>query len=261
MSSAVLVGSLGGDGKTATWAHLNDFLAEVEAVFVTVPTAHHFAVAEAAAKRGVHMLLEWPPATSIKECQAMVQLAEEAGVEIGVSRPLRFHSLFAALPAAWRAELILLRRTVPTTVSASWPRWLADAVDLCCALAQTSSVQRVDAEAVRIGAPWPEAVAFGLRFHSGTYAQTSLRRSETTPGSQLYVAGPGFQQEADFHDTSQSAANVPGSEAYGNDPASLLHAETHAFVDALLDRRPVPVSALDGLHTMRLVERLMGKMR
>ncbi len=236
---------------------LDPFLAQVDAVFVAGPTAQHFPIAEAATKRGVHVFLEWPPATSIRECKAMVQLSEEAGVEVGVSRPLRFHGVFAKLPEAWRASLIVFRREVAREADAAWPRWLADAVDLCCALAQSSSVQRIDAEAVRHDAPWPEAVAFGLRFHSGAYAQVSLRRSRAPAAGALYVGGPGFEVEADFEELAEE--NVAGAGAYVAEPS--VEAETQAFLRAVARQRPAPVSILDGLHTMRLVERLMEKLR
>lgn len=233
-------------------ARLNAFLDGVEGVFVTVPTAAHFRIAEAATKRGVHVFLEWPPATSIRECQDVVQLSEEAGVEVGVSRPLRFHPVFEALPEAWRAALILLRQEIDETEEVAWPRWLADAVDLCCTLAQSHSVQRVDAEAVRTSAPWPEAVACGLRFHSGSYAQVSIRRSPTGAAHALYAANGDFDVAADL-----LVANDGPHDAY----ASRLVAETQAFLHAIMQQQPVPVSILDGLHTMRLVERLMEKLR
>jgi predicted dehydrogenase len=233
-------------------SRLDTFLEGVEVVFVTVPTAAHFRIAGAATKRGVHVFLEWPPATSIRECQDVVQLSEEAGVEVGVSRPLRFHPVFETLPEAWRAALILLRHEIGETEDVVWPRWLADAVDLCCTLAQSHSVQRVDAEAVRTSAPWPEAVACGLRFHSGSYAQISIRRSQTATAHALYAANSDFEVTADL-----LAANDGPADAY----ASSLVAETQAFLHAILQQQPVPVSILDGLHTMRLVERLMEKLR
>ncbi|HMB94143.1 MAG TPA: Gfo/Idh/MocA family oxidoreductase [Rhodothermales bacterium] len=233
-------------------SRLDAFLDGVEVVFVTVPTAAHFRIAEAATKQGVHVFLEWPPATSIRECQDVVQLSEEAGVEVGVSRPLRFHPVFETLPEAWRAALILLRQEIDETEEAAWPRWLADAIDLCCTLAQSHSVQRVDAEAVRMSALWPEAVACGLRFHSGSYAQISIRRSQAGAAHALYAANGDFDVAADL-----LAANDGSADAY----VSSLVAETQAFLHAIIQQQPVPVSILDGLHTMRLVERLMEKLR
>lgn len=238
-------------------------LDSVDAVFVTGPTGDHFRRAEAVAKQGVHVFLEWPPATSITECQAIVGLAEEARVEVGVSRPYRFHPVFDVLEAAGRASLIILNVQVEASQYV-WPRWLAEAIDLCCALAQSHSVQRIDAEAVRDGAVWPEAVAFAFRFHSGAYAQVNIRRVAGSPTGALYVAGAGFQIEETLRLESTSSSNLEENEeeeAAFEGRATLIQAETHAFLKALATPSPVPVSILDGLHTMRLVERLMKKLR
>lgn len=233
---------------------LAQFLERVDVVFVTVPTAEHFNLARAATKQGVHVFLEWPPATSVQECQSIIGLSEEAGIEVGVSRPLRFHPIFGTLPDGWRAALILLHRTISDTQEAAWPRWLADAVDLCCTLAQSSSVRRVDAEAVRSTSAWPDAVAFGLRYHNGTYAQVSIRRGDVAPSATLYGAGAGLEVDAAIDENdSDAAAYVSSSPA--------VETETHAFLEAVAQQRSAPVSILDGLQTMRLVEQLMRKLR
>ncbi len=247
MSGVTFEGALDGGA-------LDGFLEQIDAAFVTVPTAEHFRIAEAATKRGVHVFLEWPPATSIRECQAMIRLSEEARVEVGVSRPLRFHRVFETVPAAWRASLTVVRRTVAAAGEAAWPRWLAETVDLCCALSLSSSVQRIDAEAVRSEAAWPDAIAFALRFHSGAYAQVSIRRTTGAVGGAFYAAGSGFAVEAEIEE------NAAAPEAYET-AVSPIERETQAFLHALAGQRPAPVSILDGLHTMRLVERLMEKLR
>lgn len=223
---------------------LGSALGELDVLFVAVPTAEHYAVAEAAAKQGVHVFLEWPPATSLRECEALAGLAEEAGVEAGVSRPLRFHPGVAARPPEWRATLVLVRYESIGSSPALMHR-LADAVDLSCALARSSSVQRIDAEAVRQGAAWPEVMALGLRFHNGAYAQVVLRQRAGEDVAHLYAASTDIQLDVDLAPVA----------------ASPLRAETEAFLGAVAERRPAPVSVLDGLHTMRIVERVMGKLR
>lgn len=249
-------------------ADLYPFLEGLDVVFVTVPAAEHFQVAEVATKRGVHVFLEWPPATSTRECASIVHLAEEAGVEVGLSRPLRFHPVFSALPEGWRPDLVLVHQEVAP--GGAWQRHLADAVDLCCAFAGSSSVQRIDAEAARSGPAWPDALAFGIRFHNGVYVQGSLRRTDGAPSGELYAAGPGLQVAADLAGTEVRRRRTDGGEnavrptAFAEgDPgaADPLRAETAAFLEAAAEGRPVPVSVLDGLHTMRLLEKMMRKLR
>ncbi len=237
---------------------LDAFLDRTEVAFITVPTGAHFRMAEAAAKRGVHAFLEWPPATSLRECEAMIHLAEEAGIEVGVSRPLRFHPLFETLPKAGRPSVIVLTLPAREADARPWPPRLADAVDLCTALARSGSAQRIDAEAVRGAGERPEAVAFTLRFHNGVLAQAALGRFPPDRRASVYVAGGGFHRTFDLEDPENAGA----SEALDRPGlASPEAAETHAFLTALAAKRPPPVSLLDGLHTMRLVERLMERLR
>lgn len=218
---------------------------EIAVLFLEGPTAAHFRMARAAAAEGVHVFLGWPPATSLVECEGILQRAEEAGVEVGVSRPLRFHPGVATLPSDARAQLVVFSGVVSSEGPPAWPLWLADGIDLCCAMARSYSVQRIEAEAVRDGGIWPEAVAFSLRFHNGTYAQVNLRRGNPEGGT-LYVGGGGFQSEVVLKPTDHRAGLV---------------AETRAFLYAIQAGQPAPVSVLDGLQTLRLVERLMRRLR
>jgi predicted dehydrogenase len=237
----------------------NALFEDTDVALVTVPTASHYYVAQAAARHGVHLFLEWPPATSIRECESIVQLAEEAGVEVGISRPLRFHPLLDALDGR-RVHLIVLRQEVDARTPAFWPPRCADALDLCCALARSHSIQRIDAEAVPRHAAWPEAIAFALRFHSGTYAQVSLYRRQQPGDDLLYVAGADFQLESDLDGTALHGRPALG-DAATSDVRSPVEQETTAFLDALTADQIPPVTVLDGLHTMRLVERLMEQLR
>lgn len=239
---------------------LDAFLRTIDVAFLSTATADHFFVAEAAAKRGVHVFLEWPPATSIHECTTMVRLIEEAGVDVGVSRPWRFHPLLDGVAAVGRLHLIALNMTFAADARSTWPRPLADALDLCQSLTGDSSVQRIDAQAVRSTPPWADAVAFGLRFHQGTYAQILMRFGMETHAHTLYLGGSHGQQDhvlpAPHSSTSRGQHGSPDDFA-----ATLIQAETQAFLNALDQKQPAPVSMLDGLRTMRLTERLLAKLR
>jgi predicted dehydrogenase len=247
--------------------------------------------AEAALRQGRHLFLEWPPAASVGEAERLAAHAEEAGAEVGVSRPLRFHPLFAALPRGAHVGTVSVRQDVEragdgrNAVSPFRAR-LADALDLSVALAGAAgdegpaagrragrSVTHLDAQAVRAsdGARF-EALLAGLRFASGTYAQVAVRRGLTgAPRRRLRAAGHGgFQLGA--------ALDAPGvrvrgggarDEPRGPSPSSgdgafldaLRRRETRAFLKALQAGRPAPVSLLDAVAVMRLTERLLRQVR
>ncbi len=229
---------------------IQEALENVDVLFIGVPRPDRFQIAAQAARAGTHVFVEWPPATSIRECAALVLLAEESGLECGVSRPLRYSPLMESVEDNWRANLVSLSlhgAIHAADAPIAYPklsRLMADAVDLSCALVKSSSVRRVDAEAARNESSQPDATIFSLRFHSGAYAQVFIRLNGTPAKPEVYASGSGVKMEGTIA---------------GHDVA--IRQETLAFMAAVAEGRPVPVSVLDALHTMRIVERLQGLLR
>jgi predicted dehydrogenase len=215
-----------------------DAAEDVDLVFVGVPPARRFETATAALRSGAHVFLEWPPATSIRECAVLVRLAEESGREAAVSRTLRWSLHAPADP--WRARVI----SMETGGAEVLPRALADAVDLAFMLAGSMTVRRAEAEAAYDAKRALTSVAASLRFHNGAFMQALIRSGRRPGGVKLYAAGTGEEM----------AGAVRADE-------SALHAEAAAVLDALRAHRPVPVSALDAQQTMRVVERIMSRLR
>jgi predicted dehydrogenase len=71
---------------------------EVEAVSVVTPDFLHREIAMAAAEAGKHILLEKPMATTVEDCEAMIEAADEAGVKLMVD----FHNRWN--PAMWETK-------------------------------------------------------------------------------------------------------------------------------------------------------------
>ncbi|MEM8556969.1 MAG: Gfo/Idh/MocA family oxidoreductase [Bacteroidota bacterium] len=236
---------------TTPYASTALLLDACDAVCVATPTRDHFLLAEAAAKDGRHVFLEWPATTSVDECERLVRLGEEAGVEIGVAHPLPVAALLASRPHGWRPHLVSLH--LPAD-GLSWPFLLAGALDLSVALAGSADLPRLDAEADRHGALLG-TVAATLRFRSGTLAHLLLGDAVEAP--RLFVAGQGRRATAHRLDAplafDDDAPTRPG--------ASAADDGFDGFATALATERPAPRSALDALRTMRLAERLLQKLR
>ncbi len=227
------------DARLAAW------MRELEVAFIATPPAERFRVTEIALREGVHCFVAWPPAPALQDLERLSRLAEEARVEVGVSRPLRFHPVLQDVWKSTPPELLVYRQQVGGHGVVPWHARLAEAVDLCCALACSSSVLRIEGEAIRGGPTWLEAVAFGLRFHSGTYAQVLMWRDggDTTP--ELYLARTGWHRWLRL-------------EAEDEPPH---RAEVAAFLQALAGHQPAPVSLLETMQVLRIIERLMSRLR
>jgi predicted dehydrogenase len=74
--------------------------AEVEAVLVATPHPQHAAPAVAAARAGVHALVEKPLAATLADCDAMLAAARAAGTLLGVVSQRRFYEPVRRMKAA-----------------------------------------------------------------------------------------------------------------------------------------------------------------
>ena len=239
-----------------------------DVVCIATATMDHFLLAETCVRAGKHVFLEWPATTSIQECEMLVRLAEEAGVEVGVSAPQRFHPVVQTRPKGWHPTWIGYQGY--GFKQARWPHRLAEVIDLCTILAGSNNIRRMEGHATHAGPVRLDTVSFGLRFHNGTYAQASIRRYAPNRAERVSMAGGGYQLEADLI-TPRAALrhvatppNAPTNETF--EPLALadtdpLNAEVDAFLKALCQRRPCPVSILEALYTMRHVERLLTLLR
>lgn len=210
----------------------------LDLVFIGVPPARRYEAAAAALRAGAHVYLEWPPASSIRECADLVALAEESGREAAVSRTLRWS--VHPPPDPWRARVI----SIEMHGAESLTRAFAATIDLAFMFAGSASVGRIDAEAAYDARRAVTSVAASLRFHSGALAQALIRSAGDPVAVKVYAAGTGEEL------TSEARSDAPA-----------LRAEAVAVLDALREHRSVPGSAHDALQTMRVVERIMSRLR
>jgi predicted dehydrogenase len=80
---------------------------DVEAVSIAAPTHLHHDLATAAIRRGVHVMVEKPIASSVEEGRAIVAAARRAGVILMVGHVERFNPAVDAIKDALRGEDIL----------------------------------------------------------------------------------------------------------------------------------------------------------
>lgn len=220
------------DGTLAAALSAAGLVVDAGAAVVVVggPVAARATLARVAVAGGLDVFVAWPPG-SAAEAQALLALADEAGVEVGVERPLA-----ADLPLGpvRLASVSVVFDGAPE----AWPRRLAGALDVAARLAGTPGAARLDAEAERDGTAL-RAVAVTVRFRNGAFAHVLVRAVAGGSGLVVYAAGV--------------ETALPLDEALG--------AEAAAFARAVRDGRRAPYGLHDALATMRLTERVMAALR
>jgi len=95
-------GKFGGEFGCAVYRTLDELLAnpEVECVNVLTPNAYHFEAVVAAAVAGRHVLVEKPPAMSLRETDRMVETCAQHGVRFGVVLQCRVRKPIQAIKQA-----------------------------------------------------------------------------------------------------------------------------------------------------------------
>lgn len=83
--------------QTRAFDSIEELAGAVEAVSVAVPTHLHHAIASYLIKRGLHVLIEKPIASSTEEAEDLVRLSQEKGVILQVGHVERFNPVFAFL--------------------------------------------------------------------------------------------------------------------------------------------------------------------
>lgn len=193
--------------------------ARPDAISVCTPPKSHLPIASAAARRGVHVLVEKPMASSVADCRAIIDACAENGVTLLVGHKKRFVPTIVRLKSLTEGELgrirfMLHRYPHPWLSDKDW-FWqeddgggpiLENAVHAADTLGfLMGDVERVFAEGdsffAESRAPQINCAAWTLRFVDGGIA---------TVGSGM-VSMPAFSFEDFYAATDAGIAEISGS--------------------------------------------------
>lgn len=249
-SAAALTAALAAHGLLAADVHFEPAARGETALRIVLDDSMvSIAQLEDAVRAGWHGLLRWPPAIPARHAERLVALAEEAGTSVGILRPLR---RVAELPRphGMRASILTVAVDLPTAEVGRVESTIGDLVDLSSVLVGDASAQRTEVESTRGAGSDLSAVAATVRYQNGALAQLVLSYGEEPSRFHLVAAGGGVPRDA--------VTLAPGP--FPLDSAQLIRDAT-AFVDALVDRRPLTASLADGLETLRIAERICRALR
>lgn len=259
---------------------LDELLSSVDVVDICTPTDSHLVVAEASIAAGKPTLVEKPMARTVAQCRKMIDAAMAAGVPLMPGQVVRFFPEFAAAHQAVIDGKVGRPATVRTRRGGRAPKgsdlWFRDedrsgGILLDLAVHDFDwmrwtfgEVKSVFARTVRLGPGVADAEFTGdyalttLEFESGC-----LGHAETTwmdPSgfrATFEICGSDGMIEYDSRDVpnlrvhGESGSRSESALAPTDDP---FYRQLRAFLDAVRDGAPLPVSADDGMRAVAIAE-------
>jgi len=253
-----------------------EFIENVDAAVVAVPTLAHAEVATRLMEAGRHVLIEKPITATLEDAERLVSIASARGVILQVGHVERFNPAAEALKKIGAARFIEVHRLSPFPKRSLDIDVILDLMihdlDLLLALDQTRAVQ-IDAVGVPILTDQVDIANVRIRFESGLIANLTASRVSAEKlrkfrvwGSKLYASCDFLTRQAQVARLVVDEGGAPAirMESVGSnaeDPESEpLRRQAVAFVSAVENGAAPVVSGSDGLAVLRMAKEILGRM-
>jgi len=262
---------------TAAFEDADALLDAAAAVVVCAENANHRALVERAAKAGKHVLCEKPLATTPDEARAMVDACDAAGVQLMTAFPCRFSPAFGQLLAAVRrgdlGDVLAVRGTNRGRCPGGWfiDKALSGGGAVMDHTVHVADLLRVllgsepaevfcEADNRVLHGDFDDTGFLAITFENGVFAtlDASWSRPKTFPtwgDVTLGVTGTRGVMELDlFAQEMTLFDDTRGRVAYQGWGSSIDRGLVAAFIEAVATGAPVPVTGVDGLRAVEVVE-------
>lgn len=170
--------------NTTAFENLDELFDNVDAVCIAVPTKYHFEVAKKTLKADKHTLVEKPIASSVREAEELVQIAEDRGLIFQVGHVERFKGAVAELRKIVNNPYLIEARRLSPWVDRNWDTGVVldlmiHDIDIVLSLIKSNLIH-IDAVGKKVKSQFEDVASAVLQFENGAIASiTSSRLSET----------------------------------------------------------------------------------
>jgi predicted dehydrogenase len=273
---------------------VEDVIGKVDLATIAVPTVHHLATAAPLIEAGIPVLIEKPLAADVGEAQQIVDLACRHNVAVQVGHTERFNPVVLAMQ---RMDIvprfIETHRISPFTFRSADIGVVSDMmihdIDIVLHLVGAPP-ERVDAVGVSVLGPHEDVANARVRFAGGCVANLTASRLALKTERKIRVFSDSAYLSVDYQKKTGVAikkdANLDvlklardhniedlsqmGKLDFGKmvkvEPLIVhdiepLRAEVQAFVEAVQGKRPVAVTAADGVAAVRLAADIVAELK
>lgn len=255
-----------------------------DAIDIIAPTTQHYKLCEMAIRNGKHIFVEKPMTNTLEEAKTLVKLVEEANIKFQVGHVERFNPAFLALKGydlnPMFIEVHRLAEFNPrgTDVSVILDLMIHD-IDIVLSIVK-STVNRISASGVAVMSDTPDIANVRIEFHNGCVANLTSSRISLKKMRKMRL----FQKDAyigiDFLDKKTEIIKLKTPQDEGlftldietnsgrktiaiDNPeikqVNAIRMELEMFRDSILQNKPVPVNAIDGLQALDVAHQILQK--
>jgi predicted dehydrogenase len=258
-----------------------------DAIDIVSPTTTHFQIAKDAIKKGKHIFIEKPLASTVKEAHELVELVDEARVKAMVGHVERFNPALLALnkkdikPMFIEVHRLAEFNPRGTDVSVVLDLMIHD-LDIILSLVK-ANVKRVSASGVAILSKTPDIANARIEFDNGCVANVTASRISVKSMRKMRIFQPGGYISMDFlkkksdlfriddhkptdpetnHfeiDLADSSKKYISFETAEKKDVNAIKMELEHFYKAIAQNKPVPITMLDGYNAMNLAQTILDK--
>lgn len=250
----------------------------VDAVSIAVPTSKHFEVAEFFLRRGKHVLLEKPIATTVEEADELIRLSEKSAVTLQIGHSERFNSAVEALREKIdRPVFIESHRLAPFSPRGCDVDVVLDLMihdlDIILSLLDSPVERIIDAVGVPLVSKFEDIANARLEFGNGCVANITASRISAESMRKIRIFQPHTYFSLDYANQQITSYSLAEGPMDWENPQPILFDEIpvekgeplkrqiSAFVKSIAHNRPPLVTAHDGREALDIATRIIQTMR
>lgn len=274
--------------SVSSFTSLDELLKQVDAVSIAATTTAHFELAKKCFENGVHVFIEKPITTTIKEAEELVQLSEKNKLNLQVGHIERFNPALVAMekyisdPKFIQTDRLAQFNPRGTDVAVVLDLMIHD-IDIILSLVK-SDVVDIQANGVAVVSDHLDIANARLQFENGAVANVTASRISQKKMRKMrifqrdtYVALDFVTGVAEAYRLLSPAAEVfPTQISFGEigvgekkkklvyeqpeqKEINALQYELQLFVNSVIDKTKPVVSGVDGLRALKVAELIIQK--
>ena len=251
---------------------------EVDAVSVVVPTPAHFEVADFFLRRGVHVLVEKPIASSVAQAERLIGAAHDTGCLLQVGHLERFNPAVQAVRERLHAPLFIeVHRLAPfksrgTDVNVVMDLMIHD-IDIILSIVD-APITYSSTVGVPVLTDSEDIANVRLEFANGCVANVTASRVSNRTERKMRIFEPDAYYSIDFQEKSVAVhRRSPGGngarpeevdievERLGFGEVDALRVQLESFLQAVRTGGAPVVSGEDGLRALEIALRISARLR